>query len=509
MTMTKLYLHLSVAVTAILISACAKQERNYDDNSGGDPGTVRSSIGGKSSGGGANSQPQSTGGNKNTISGTPNTGGVDSTNSTTGGTHIGNNGGSTAIGGSSTQTTSGGSANGGSSILATIGGTKSTGGTSSTATGGNKATGGTTVAGGTTAATTTTAPTTCTINSIIYATGAPNPNNACSTCQPSLSTSTWVALAEGAKCDNGKLCHQGSCQSGCLISSTFYAADAVKSGGGCWACKPGVSTTSWTTDGASCGCTGALQAVSESTRLCVAKPVTIPGPTASTGYSIDATEVTRDQYAAWLATKPALPPSSDANCGWKSTHNPDTFCMNGTNVCQGTSCGNHPQPCVDWCDAYAYCTGVGKRLCGKIGGGANAFADDVNASASQWYNACASGSAGYTFPYGNTYSVTTCNGGRWGNMTTVVGSLTSCQAPSGNVYSGVYDMSGNLDEWENSCDSSGQDGNCRLRGEDFMSDPDYSDEGRLVCGRRGSMFGPGSAVRSTTIFNVGFRCCAP
>src|ERR1700690_3506870 len=70
------------------------------------------------------------------------------------------------------------------------------------------------------------------------------------------------------------------------------------------------------------------------------------------GYCIDSTEVTRSQYAAWLATTPALPTSSDANCGWKSTgsYSADAPCMaHSTYVCQGTACGNHPQVCVDWC----------------------------------------------------------------------------------------------------------------------------------------------------------------
>jgi hypothetical protein len=35
----------------------------------------------------------------------------------------------------------------------------------------------------------------------------------------------------------------------------------------------------------------------------------------------------------------------------------------------GAGSGNFPITNVDWCDAYAYCAGIGKRLCGKIGGG--------------------------------------------------------------------------------------------------------------------------------------------
>lgn len=157
---------------------------------------------------------------------------------------------------------------------------------------------------------------------------------------------------------------------------------------------------------------------------------------------------------------------------------------------------------MDWCDAYAYCVGVGKRLCGKIGGGANAHADYANASTSQWYNACVSGSAGYTYPYGNTYSAKTCNGyDYWGSgkyTTTPVGSFAGCQAPGATAYTGVYDLSGNVLEWEDSCDSIEQTANCRLRGGSFNG---RSNE--LVCGF------DINGYRNDAGVTFGFRCCAP
>jgi hypothetical protein len=55
------------------------------------------------------------------------------------------------------------------------------------------------------------------------------------------------------------------------------------------------------------------------------------------------------------------------------------------------------QVCVDWCDAHAYCKPVGKRLCGKIGGGPNLYADYASASSSEWYRACSSGGS-FTYP---------------------------------------------------------------------------------------------------------------
>ena len=49
---------------------------------------------------------------------------------------------------------------------------------------------------------------------------------------------------------------------------------------------------------------------------------------------------------------------------------------------------HHPIVWVDWCDAYAYCKGVGKRLCGAIGGGPVDFHTGyADTNQSQWYRA--------------------------------------------------------------------------------------------------------------------------
>jgi formylglycine-generating enzyme len=179
------------------------------------------------------------------------------------------------------------------------------------------------------------------------------------------------------------------------------------------------------------------------------------------GYCIDSTEVTRSQYQAWLATNPSTA-GQISDCTSNTTFAPETSCLNEYPPVCATHCDNHPQVCVDWCDAYAYCTAAGKRLCGKIGGGRNELSDYKDPSLSQWYNACTSHDpANHRFPYGNAYQAKACNGPDYlTDETQPVGTLMGCQS-SVLGYGGVYDLSGNVSEWEDSCDGTGT---CRLRG---------------------------------------------
>jgi hypothetical protein len=151
----------------------------------------------------------------------------------------------------------------------------------------------------------------CTIGGKKYVSGAVNPHNACETCQPATSTTSWTgtdgvnaACAAGEVCAGSPaVCTQGcwiggafaspgldpsnpcqtcvagqtawtnvtgpsscpsqevcngatsnpTCQAGCWINSTFYAEGSLASNG-CEICTPSSSTTAWTnaTDGTGC-----------------------------------------------------------------------------------------------------------------------------------------------------------------------------------------------------------------------------------------------------------------
>ncbi len=95
----------------------------------------------------------------------------------------------------------------------------------------------------------------CTIDGSSYASGAPDPTNACASCQPSLSASSWSNVADGTTCATGRICHDGTCASGCDVAGTFYAASAPDPNNACQSCQPGASVTTWTdvADGTSCG----------------------------------------------------------------------------------------------------------------------------------------------------------------------------------------------------------------------------------------------------------------
>ncbi len=212
-----------------------------------------------------------------------------------------------------------------------------------------------------------------------------------------------------------------------------------------------------------------------------AKMVQLPA-----GFSIDSTEVTRAQYAAWLATKPTggQPPE----CSWNNDFTPGCDWPPGDK-------GDHPVVCVDWCDANAYCQGVGKRLCGAIGGGPEVDGEASDASKSEWFNACSSAGA-HPYPYGDTYDETLCVGAHHDLDGPDAVQHDGCQS-SVPGFEGVFDLSGNVSEWVNSCGDSADGRKCAERGGDFALE--------------GAGLDCRSVLYDSPTFRaqmIGFRCCA-
>lgn len=223
------------------------------------------------------------------------------------------------------------------------------------------------------------------------------------------------------------------------------------------------------------------------------KTVAVSSPT-GTKYCIDATEVTQAQYAAFLAATQVTPPTQPAVCSWNTSFAWEA----GTAKCPAgainpASKAGYPMACIDWCDARAYCAWAGKRLCGRIGGGANAYADHAKAAASEWYSAC-SNKGTSLYPYGSTYNASACTS----SQPHSVGSAPACEGG----FPKLFDMSGNVWEFEDSCNASAGSGDCcRVRGGGFGV---VNAGNTLRCDDVGGL----CITRSHREQTVGFRCCA-
>jgi hypothetical protein len=91
-------------------------------------------------------------------------------------------------------------------------------------------------------------PTYCTIGGSTYADGAPNPLNACQSCQPAVSTATWSDLPAGATCADGGLCQGGTCRqlpARCVIGGVTYSRGAANPSDPSQCCSPASNTSGW------------------------------------------------------------------------------------------------------------------------------------------------------------------------------------------------------------------------------------------------------------------------
>ncbi len=187
-------------------------------------------------------------------------------------------------------------------------------------------------------------------------------------------------------------------------------------------------------------------------------------------------------------------------------------CSAGTETYSGTTLtskacskdGVLPWTNISWNDARRACQnlGTGWDLC----------------TAAQWQNVCRSAS-GYTYPYGNTYQATTCNGNDFDTDCPCGGTCSSsgdndeildtgdmsacCSNFSGTC---VYDMSGNVKEWTSTWRLS-QDSNGDTTPENYYEirgGASNQPAAGLTCN-----FNFTIASQLFAFFNLGFRCCHP
>lgn len=290
---------------------------------------------------------------------------------------------------------------------------------------------------------------------------------------------------------------------GALVSLVLLAA---LSGGGCGGESFGVAdagsgdaSSDATTAGdaiplVDAGSDGGAGTIPTPCGLARARPdmVLVPGDGATVAaFCIDATEVTQADYATFLAVVGVdkkvddLPP----RCAMKTTsHLPGNGQDCQFNPYQPDDAGKMPVGCVDWCDAYAFCRWADKHLCGAVGGGTSPDKQRTDPNKDEWYRACTGGTATRAYPYGTMFDANACNVGNKGDLMTVP-AKTTC---NGGV-DGVFDMSGNANEWSDSC----APGGCAERGGDF------GDTEALDVACSANVAEPPLTRR----FQLGFRCC--
>jgi formylglycine-generating enzyme required for sulfatase activity len=220
------------------------------------------------------------------------------------------------------------------------------------------------------------------------------------------------------------------------------------------------------------------------------------------GFCIDRIEVTQAAYDVFFQATAAMDASTPGPCAYKKTHDPSAPGAISTQYCSWNPAthGGRPVTCVDWCDAKAYCEWAGKRLCGRLGGGSVPFqqALEQDASVDEWDYACSAGGT-RAFAYGNTFDSGACKDDGNGPADDA-GSHPDCVGG----FPGLFDMSGNALEWEDSCngDASAND-KCRARGGSWY----FTSQANERCDAVPN--GPNlyDLGRSERYDDTGFRCC--
>ncbi len=320
--------------------------------------------------------------------------------------------------------------------------------------------------------------------------------------------------ADGAKCD-AKVCTH------CGNGKTDGDETDIDCGGSrCGACSVGKQ----------CKVAGDCRSNACTATSCACPPnMTIVAKSTGGAYCVDTAEVTKGQYNKFITANvpvttqiPACAPPTNTTFvprgAWPPQTSPGPIEFNL----------GLPVHYVDWCDAYAYCKWAKKELCGSVDGGSVAQASANDNAKDAWYNACTA-QGNKLWPYGNGFDDTKCGGhanggtegptspGLYGFASNEDGNVwqVATSDTSGNISGyinvscqggsvGLYQMSGNVAEWEDSCDATTTTASCLVRGGSY-NDADAPDE--LKCNVQRSLQRVPAPASPDPLKDVGFRCC--
>lgn len=338
------------------------------------------------------------------------------------------------------------------------------------------------------------------------------------------------------RCNVGQAC---SAQKDCAQSEQAGAPPTLCSNGRCAspACTDGQKTPNTDETDVDCGgkvcglcalgkgCTADSDCSSRkcntTSKLCACPERMVEISLASGGaYCMDEFEVTAGDYDRFIKSNQPVQ-DQIAECVPNGGAGNATFIPSGDWPPSQPIAASYSLPVryVDWCDAYAFCRWSGKELCGRVGPTvvADAGATDErmvlpaeNATTkSAWFNAC-SAQGQNAFPYGSAFVTTKCNvlthpdAGANAAITRVASYQPSGAYQALDVaapervcqggFTGLYNMSGNLAEWENSCTAT----ECSIRGGSFKSDG--STDARCTSAP--------ATPKTTRSAEIGIRCCS-
>ncbi|MEZ4227477.1 MAG: SUMF1/EgtB/PvdO family nonheme iron enzyme [Polyangiaceae bacterium] len=207
-------------------------------------------------------------------------------------------------------------------------------------------------------------------------------------------------------------------------------------------------------------------------------------------YCIDSTEVSRLQFQEFLDDQKNAATPQFGGCKSNSFDNVAN--------CPGApaTTPHLPAGCADWCDAWAFCSWAGKRLCGKLGGGPLTKDEITQPQVSEWAHACTQGGSSL-YPWGDS-PANNCNFGpcSGGYCTHLVGSHPQCTGTA-PPFDGVFDLLGNVYEFVESCDLNPATLGCYAVGSSYY-------DGQKACSE-----GVWKATALAQGYDdFGIRCCA-